>query len=169
MSFTEYIRLGDSEMHLKHPKILYLRTSSTNFHLLKGTSLEKKSGCVWGEKVAAARQILEKKKKKKMLRFISRPWRWQEHPGFLQGSWMLRLHEAGGPVCQAPVPLEAFPSCCPRTSLQPSSVDAQGQSSILCQTSCSASPSQGRRFGWQPLCPCSSQRTGEAWSQLNSQ
>lgn len=70
MSFTGYIRLGDCETHLKHPKTLYLRTSSTNFHLLKGTSLEKKkNACAWGEKAVAARQVLKRKKKNAEINF----------------------------------------------------------------------------------------------------
>lgn len=61
MSLRGCVRLVDLETHLKHHKILYLRTSSTNFQLVKGTSVEKNPACEWGEMAFFGEADSEKK------------------------------------------------------------------------------------------------------------
>lgn len=94
-------------MHLKHHKILYLRTSSTNFQLVKGTSLERNL-LVSGEKWHFWRGRLWKKDFPETdftARKVSRA------PECFPGS--LHLYKAGALLLQAPAPLEQLSSCCP--------------------------------------------------------
>lgn len=124
-----------------------------------------KESCMWVERKGSQADS----EKNRVSRLISQPWRWQEHPIPPWGSWVLswvptpaqsRSTSLLSPCSTGSIFL-LLPLCC--------WLMLEGRApSSACQPSCSASPSQRRRFGQQPPPSHSSRRTGQACSQSSS-